>query len=236
MARGRARAAALHAERVSASSAPKGSSRRSSGLADERASDRHALRLAAGERRRPRVGACRRCRPRRARAIASSRRPRAAGSPMITLRQTRRHGSRRWSWKTIAALGRRLDDALGLGVEPGEGAQDRALAGAARAEQRDELARVRSRGRRASSTARSPKRRPDRQPGGSRSRRRRAIAISVLETRVAMRECPPFEASHERGRRPARATRRRASPTRMTSVCRNSCGVRHERSRCRRSR
>ena len=71
-------------------------------LADERAGERDALGLAARQRARPRVGAARdadlvergeRVRPSRPR------------NPISTLRQTRCHGSRRWSWKATARSG-----------------------------------------------------------------------------------------------------------------------------------
>ena len=57
------------------------------------------------------------------------------------LSATRFHGSSRCSWKTTAVVPATAMLAAGLGVEPGEDAQQGALAGATAAEQRHDLTR-----------------------------------------------------------------------------------------------
>ena len=127
--------------RVSASSAPKGSSCRRSGVcAPARArAPRAALLRPTASPARPSHA--------RARTTSSSAgdRPRLVacgadpGSASATLRHTRFHGNSLGSWNTTARRAGTSTPPVTLAVETCQRAQQRALAAAARTEQRDEF-------------------------------------------------------------------------------------------------
>ena len=141
------------------------------GAADQRAGERDALLLAAGEDRRPIVGAVGEPDIGERGRRAASRQPGSRAMP--TLPMTRCQGRRRASWK------RRRTDALqrrrparrqcatspgGRPVEPGDQPQQRRLAAAGAADDGEELAgrHDRGRGRRAPPRRRSPSTTPSR--------------------------------------------------------------------------
>ena len=200
--------------RVKASSAENGSSSSSTfGFGHERAGDRDALLLAAGELARPAAPHARRARPSRARArrgrCRSARRQRRRGrSP--TLSATVSQGSSRGSWNTMPTAGcgpaMRLAveaDRAGAGaVEPGDEAQQRRLAAARAADQRDDLADSRPTGRYRES-ARCRRRRSWRGARASSIRRLAARAVSCQRT------SGPSAATSSAVGRACRAARRR---------------------------
>ena len=100
----------------------------------------HPLGLATRERARPGVGLWGQARLLGGRSRRAPRVAWARGRPRTTLRQTRWEATRRGSWKTtVRTSGTRTSPALAV-LEPGQNAQERGLAAARGAEQRDELA------------------------------------------------------------------------------------------------
>ena len=89
--------------RVSASSAPKGSSSKQQfGLANQGAGQRDPLGLATGQRARPHLGLVGQVHLVERVERLSAAPPTVAGKPMVTLRSTRCQGSSRGSWNTMA--------------------------------------------------------------------------------------------------------------------------------------
>ena len=160
------------------------------GPADQGAGQRHALALAAGQHRRPVVGAVGEADIGRAPLAAVSRQPGLRAMP--TLSSTRCQGSSRASWNSSRTSGCSDSDRRAVDrdrrrasrVEPGDQAQQRGLAAARAADDRDEL----------------------RRPGSSRSR---SVSTCRVAERLRQRRSHGLDRPASRGRRRLRGRRSR---------------------------